>query len=171
MFHYIPHTRVIISIQNMLSNVLSGFFYCCKKSFAPQYQKLSFSISRSIRGCHIMSKTDRSESGQDLRKVCIPNKDMIRNTKTYSLPPESVKISLDVDMKISWGGLSTQISTFCLPVVCWYMTCLGNSGDVLLMKSTFVASNSIWRELDLRNINQQEQIRQYGTNTNDLKKL
>ena len=55
--------------KNMLSNVSSGFFYCCKKSFAPQYQKLSFSISRSIRGCHIMSKTDRSESGQDLRKV------------------------------------------------------------------------------------------------------
>ena len=39
-----------------------------------------------------------------------------------------------------------------------------------MMKRAFVAPNSIWKELDLRNINQQEQIRQYGTNTNDLKK-
>ena len=60
------------------------FLLLLQKSFAPQYQKLSFSISRSIRGCHIMSKTDRSESGQDLRKVCIPNKKTIRNTKIPS---------------------------------------------------------------------------------------
>ena len=39
------------------------------------------------------------------------------------------------------------------------------------MKSAFVAPNSIWRELDLRNINQRKQIRQDGTNTNDLKNL
>ena len=37
------------------------------------------------------------------------------------------------------------------------------------LKSAFVAPNSIWRELDLRNINQQKQIRQHGANTNDLK--
>ena len=39
-----------------------------------------------------------------------------------------------------------------------------------MLKSTFVAPNSIWKELDLRNINQRKQIRQDGTNTNDLKK-
>ena len=46
----------------------------------------------------------------------------------------------------------------------------GKSGDVPMMKSSFVAPNSIWRELDLRNINQRKQMRQDGTNTNDLKK-
>ena len=100
LFHISPYTCNYFNkkICCPLSHPVS--FIVAKKSFAPQYQKSSFSISRSIRGCHIMSKTDRSESGQDLRKVCIPKKDMIRNTKILSLPPEPVKISVDVDMKI-----------------------------------------------------------------------